>query len=99
MHGPHLPTTGAGWAAIGSIVLVATVLPVAAFLMGLERIGPTNAAMLSTLEPVVTVLLAAVLLDESLTPITLVGGGLILVAILLLTQSELHRAEAMLAGN
>jgi len=51
------------------------------FLAGLERIGPTNAAMLSTLEPVVTVLLAAMLLGETLKPITLLGGGLILVAV------------------
>jgi drug/metabolite transporter (DMT)-like permease len=74
-HGPHLPATGAGWAVIGAIVLVATVLPVVAFLAGLERIGATNAAMFSTLEPVVTVLLAATLLGETLQPITLLGGG------------------------
>jgi len=92
-NGPHLPATGAGWAVIGSIVLIATVLPVVAFLAGLERIGPTNAAMLSTLEPVVTVLLAAMLLGETLKPITLLGGGLILVAVLLLTHSELAHTE------
>jgi len=92
-NGPHLPATGAGWAVIGSIVLIATVLPVVAFLAGLERIGPTNAAMLSTLEPVVTVLLAAMLLGETLKPITLLGGGLVLVAVLLLTRSELDRTD------
>jgi drug/metabolite transporter (DMT)-like permease len=64
---------------------------VVAFLAGLERIGPTNAAMLSTLEPVVTVLLAVVLLGEVLQPVTLAGGGLILAAVLLLTRSELRR--------
>ncbi len=98
-RGPHLPATGAGWAVIGSIVLIATVLPVVTFLAGLERIGPTNAAMLSTLEPVVTVLLAALLLGETLKPITLLGGGLILVAVVLLTHSELRRPEPMLAGD
>jgi drug/metabolite transporter (DMT)-like permease len=98
-RGPHLPATGAGWAVIGSIVLIATVLPVVTFLAGLERIGPTNAAMLSTLEPVVTVLLAALLLGETLKPVTLLGGGLILVAVVLLTHSELRRPEPMLAGD
>ncbi len=97
--GPHLPATGAGWAVIGSIVLIATVLPVVTFLAGLERIGPTNAAMLSTLEPVVTVLLAAMLLGETLRPVTLLGGGLILVAVLLLTHSELRRTEAVLVSD
>jgi drug/metabolite transporter (DMT)-like permease len=94
--GPHLPATGAGWAVICSIVLIATVLPVVTFLAGLERIGPTNAAMLSTLEPVVTVLLAAMLLGETLRPITLLGGGLILTAVLLLTHSELRRTQPVL---
>ncbi|MBL8163702.1 MAG: EamA family transporter [Anaerolineae bacterium] len=91
LNGPHLPATPSGWTAILAIVMIATVLPVAAFLAGLERIGPTNAAMLSTLEPVVTVILGAVLLNETFRPMTLIGGGLILGAVLLLTRSELRR--------
>lgn len=94
LNGPHLPATTTGWAAILSIVMLATVLPVAAFLGGLERIGPTNTAMLSTLEPVVTVVLGTVWLNETLRPLTLVGGGLILTAVLLLTRSELRRSES-----
>lgn len=84
---------------IVSMALIATVLPVVTFLAGLERIGPTNAAMLSTLEPVVTVLLAAMLLGETLRSITLLGGGLILVAVLLLAQSELRRTKPVLVGE
>jgi drug/metabolite transporter (DMT)-like permease len=90
INGPHLPHSPAGWAVIAAIVLVATVLPVATFLAGLERIGPTNAAMLSTLEPVVTVLLAAWLFAETPAPIALLGGGLILAAVVLLTNSTLR---------
>lgn len=91
VNGPQLPSSPLGWSAIGLIVVAATILPVVAFLVGLERIGPTNAAMLSTSEPVVTVLLAALLLGEGLSPISLLGGGLILAAVLLLTSSELRR--------
>ena len=91
INGPHWPTTMAGWWAVAGIVMVATVLPAMTFLIGLRRIGPTTAAMISTLEPVVTVLLAAWLQDERLQPLTLIGGGLILGAVLLLTQSELRR--------
>jgi drug/metabolite transporter (DMT)-like permease len=94
INGPHLPAAGGGWTAIALIVLIATVVPVVAFLAGLARIGPTNAAMLSTLEPMVTVVLAAVLLNETLKPVTLLGGGLILAAVLLLTHGELRRAKA-----
>ena len=71
LHGAQWPASSAGWAAIFGIVVLATLFPVVAFLAGLEHIGPTNAAMLSTLEPVVTVLLAVVLLGEVLQPVTL----------------------------
>jgi drug/metabolite transporter (DMT)-like permease len=90
IEGPSLPTTGAGWGVMAGIVLVATVIPVVTFLAGLDRIGPTNAAMLSTLEPVVTVLLAAWLLDEALQPAALLGGGLILLAVIVVTRGEMR---------
>ena len=88
---PHWPVNRSGWLAIAEITLIATVIPVATFLAGLKRIGPTNASMISTLEPVVTVLLAALLYGETLRPVTLLGGALILIAVLLLTGSELHK--------
>ena len=91
-NGPHLPTSNTGWLVIAGTVIFATVIPVTTFLAGLERIGPSNAAMLSTLEPVVTVFLAAVLLNEQLEPITLVGGVLIISAVVMLSRSELKPA-------
>ena len=89
--GPHWPSSANGWATMGAIVILATVVPMVTFFGGLERIGPTNAALLSTLEPAVTVLLAARLLGESLKPLSLVGGSLILLAVVLLTRHELRR--------
>jgi drug/metabolite transporter (DMT)-like permease len=89
VNGAHFPATGTGWLGIAGIVLVATVIPVATFLAGLERIGPTNAAMLSTVEPVVTVLLAWSIFGERLQTITVLGGALILVAVVLLTRGDL----------
>lgn len=93
VNGAHLPTANSGWFAMAGIVLIATVIPVVTFLAGLEMIGPTNAAMLSTLEPVVTVLLAAWLFQERLNAISLVGGALILVAVVLLTRNELREIK------
>jgi drug/metabolite transporter (DMT)-like permease len=88
-NGVHFPIHDSGWLTVAGIVLIATVIPVVSFLAGLERVGPTNAAMLSTLEPVVTVVLGASLFGEQLSPIGLAGGGLILLAVLLLTRSEM----------
>ncbi len=89
LHGPHLPTSAGGWWVMAGIIIIATVIPVVTFLAGMKRIGPTNASMLSTVEPVVTVVLAAALLGEALPPAALAGGGLILLAVLLLARGEL----------
>jgi len=93
IQGPHWPATKTGWLVVGGMALVATVVPVATFLAGLKRIGPADASMVSILEPVVTVLLAALLFGERLEPITLLGGGLILAAVLLLARIELGNRE------
>jgi drug/metabolite transporter (DMT)-like permease len=95
INGVHLPASSNGWLGIAGIVLVATVIPVVTFLAGLERIGPTNASMLSTLEPVITVLLAAWIFAERLQPIVTLGGGLILVAVIMLTRGELEQKPAL----
>ena len=92
-NGAHFPKDNLGWFAMAGIVVIATVIPVVTFLAGLERVGPTNAAMLSTLEPVVTVLLAAWLFQERLTVVALLGGGLILLAVILLTRDELQQTQ------
>lgn len=90
-NGANFPSTQAGWLAILGIVFISTVIPVATFLAGLERVGPTNAAMLSTIEPIVTVLLAVWLFGDKLEPVALVGGALILAAVILLTRTELGK--------
>jgi len=92
-NGAHLPESNTGWFAMLGMVVFSTIIAITTFLAGLELVGPTNAAMLSTLEPVVTVLLAAWLFGERLTPVTLLGGGLILAAVLVLTRAELKSKE------
>ena len=57
--GPELAFAAEGWGWLAAIALVSTVGAVIAFFAGLERVGPSAAAILSTLEPVVTVGLAA----------------------------------------
>jgi drug/metabolite transporter (DMT)-like permease len=92
-NGIHLPQSNTGWFAMLGMIVFSTIIAITTFLAGLEIVGPTNAAMLSTLEPVVTVLLAAWLFGERLTPITLLGGGLILAAVIILTRAELKKEE------
>jgi len=79
----QLSLSGAGWAWVGAMALVSTVVPIAAFLAGMERIGSARASILSTIEPPVTVLLAFLAFGESLAPWQLAGGALVLAAVAL----------------
>lgn len=92
-NGVHLPRSNTGWFAMLGMIVFSTIIAITTFLAGIKIVGPTNGAMLSTLEPVVTVLLAAWLFGERLTPITLLGGGLILAAVIILTRAELASSE------
>jgi drug/metabolite transporter (DMT)-like permease len=76
--------TLAGWGWLGCIAVVSTVGAITLFFAGLSRVGPTSASILSTFEPVVTVVLAAGVLAEHLTPIQVAGGALVLTAVLVL---------------
>ena len=87
IQGPALPHSVIGWAAVTGIALVSTVAAITLFFAGLARIGPTRASTLSTIEPVFTVILAALLLGERIEPIQLGGGALILGAVLLLARA------------
>ncbi|MCW5849312.1 MAG: EamA family transporter [Anaerolineae bacterium] len=73
-----------GTLAMLGMVLLATVIPIVAFLAGLQRLGPARTAILSTFEPVCTVVLAVALLGERLTPTQAIGSGLVLLAVTLL---------------
>jgi drug/metabolite transporter (DMT)-like permease len=56
---------------------------VVAFLAGSRRIGAARAALVSTVEPVYTIVMATVLLGEHLDPLQVVGGGLVVLGVLL----------------
>ena len=79
-----LRLSGEAWLWLVLIALVSTVVAVSAFFAGLKRVGPSEAAILSTAEPVVTVALAFVVLGERLAPAQLLGGALVLGAVVLL---------------
>lgn len=74
--------SGPGLALLGGLALVSTVGAITLFFAGLRRVGPSAASILSTLEPVVTVALAFVVFGESLRPMQLAGGALVLAAVL-----------------
>lgn len=69
--------------AIGGIAIVSTILPFSAFLAALRFVRPTNALVTSTIEPVIAGLGAFALFGEDLMTSQLLGGALVLAAIVL----------------
>ncbi len=86
-----LRLSAAAWGWLAAIAVVATVLGVALFFVGLQRVGPGVAAILSCAEPPVTVLLALLVFGEQLGGLQWAGGLLVLGAVVLL---QLRRAPA-----
>ena len=84
---PTFPSTAGSWAAVVAIAVVSTVIAITTFFAGMERLGPSDASTLSTIEPVVTVILAWAVLDERLSGAQLFGGLLVLAAVVLLARA------------
>jgi drug/metabolite transporter (DMT)-like permease len=80
---PH-PRTTDGWTAVAVIAVVATVVPMAALFAGIERIGAPTASIVSTFEPVVTVVLAGLVLGETLTLVEASGAACVIAAVRML---------------
>lgn len=78
-----LTPAGLGW--LAAIAVVSTVAAVSLFFAGLRRVGATTASIVSTAEPVTTVLLAFVVFGETLSPVQLAGGALVLGAVVALS--------------
>ena len=89
----------AAWIVIAGVGIVSTFIAVQAFYAGAHRIGAARAALVSTVEPIWTIVLASLLFAESLGPLQLLGGALILVGVVLSQtgggqrQSELRIAD------
>jgi drug/metabolite transporter (DMT)-like permease len=82
--------TLAGWGWLLGIAVVSTVAAVSLFFAGLKRVGPTSASILSTVEPVVTVILAFFVFGEVLGPLQLAGGALVIAAVFVLARHRPH---------
>ena len=88
IKGLNVPQTLVGWGGVIAIAIISTVIAIITFFAGLKRVGPTNASMLSTFEPVTTVVLAAIVFGEEIGFMRVAGGVLILMAVILLAKSE-----------
>jgi drug/metabolite transporter (DMT)-like permease len=82
------------WPGLIAIGVVSTFIAIQTFYAGTKRVGAAQASLISTVEPIWTVVLAALLLGERLTPIQLLGGALILVAVVIAQTAPAPPATA-----
>lgn len=83
--GLALPRGTQEWGITVGLAVVGTVVPLVLFYEGVQRLAATRVGIVSTVEPVVTVVLGALLLDEPVT-VNLVGGGALVLAGVVLVQ-------------
>ena len=74
----------ATWGVLIALTLFSTVLPSVFFMMGLIRLGPVRTAIVSTVEPFITAILGVLVLSQSLTLPMMLGGALIVGAVVVL---------------
>jgi drug/metabolite transporter (DMT)-like permease len=71
------------WALLGQAA-ISTVLPIVVTFIGITYIGVTHASIINTVEPVFVIILAYLFLDESIGPMQLIGGALIIASVAIL---------------
>ncbi|WP_116652562.1 DMT family transporter [Pelagibacterium sediminicola] len=76
------------------LAAIATVLPVLMIAAAIGRIGPERTAIFGNISPILTIVLAVVILNEPFTPYHGVGTVLVICGILLFTRLTRHRAVA-----
>lgn len=68
--------------------VMATLVPFFLYLWGVERVRAERAAIAATLEPVLGAVVAWLLLDQSLGLLQVIGGALVIVAVILIQTSR-----------
>lgn len=72
--------------AILLLAFISTVIALMAFLQGVKIIGPSNASIFGTLEPIVTLILGILILGEGVQFKTILGSILIIISMIILAK-------------
>ena len=87
IFGLSLPTSLTEWVLLLSYSLFGTLMPILSMNAGLQLIGAARGSVIATFQPVLTVLLALLLLNEMLSLQQWLGGLLVIGSVLLLQLS------------
>ena len=76
------------WGSVLGLAILGTVVPVFTLMAGLARISAAQASIASTVEPMATAVMGALFLGEALQGLQVLGGALVLLAVLLLSLGD-----------
>jgi len=82
------PSTSREWLGLVLLAVVATVLTGFLFLSGLKRVRADHGAILTYAEPVSAVVFSAVFLGQTITPLVLLGGTLVVAGGVIVARME-----------
>lgn len=77
---PNLET----WLLVLGLSTISTALPIAVINMGISKVGAAQASIISTFEPVLTMVLALIFLNEIILPMQWLGAALIIAGVIFL---------------
>ena len=84
---------GRAWMLLAGLVLVPTFAAVILYLRAVQSLGASQAALLSTFEPVFTLVLAVVVLHESLSAWQWIGASLVVLGVILAEKTGVATEE------
>jgi len=84
---PPAQIPAGAWFGLIGVGVVSTFIAVLAFYAGAHRIGAARASIVSTVEPIWTIVLASLLFAETLGPLQLLGGAMILAGVVIAQTS------------
>lgn len=82
-----LPSDVQGWSAAFAAAIISTIIALGFLIIGIQRIGPGQASVLSTIEPVVSITVGVIALNESLTAVRVLGAILVVIGVAMMAQA------------
>jgi len=87
IFGLSLPNSGWEWGILLIYSIFGTLMPVLSMNIGLQLLGAARGSVIITVQPVITVLMSVIFLDEVLTGQQWIGGLLVVIAVVVLQLS------------
>lgn len=99
IRGIQFPQNPGTWASLLALSIVCTAMPVFFTNVGIQKIGASQASLISTFEPVMSIVVAMILLGEVILPIQWLGAAFIIGSVMILQIKPQRKRKIAVAGE